>query len=158
MKTLNTDVCIVGGGPAGLMMALLLAKQKVNVSVVERNANFEREFRGEVLQPRFVQMLDQLNLRSYIESFPHLKLKHGAIMKDANQIGEFNFSALDSNFHYAMWMPQPILLQALYQKCQEYPTFRIYFHSKVQKLLKEEEQIKGVITKNAQGEELEILA
>nr|AIA09489.1 monooxygenase [Bacillus sp. MD1] len=158
MKTLNTDVCIVGGGPAGMMMALLLAKQNVDVVVVERNANFDREFRGEVLQPRFVQMLDQLNLRSYIESYPHLKLKHGAIMKDSNQIGEFNFSAIDSKFPYAMWMPQPILLQALYQKCQDYPTFSIYFHSKVQQLLKEEEQIKGVITKNAQGEELEIQA
>jgi 2-polyprenyl-6-methoxyphenol hydroxylase-like FAD-dependent oxidoreductase len=158
LKILNTDVCIVGGGPAGMMMALLLAKQKVNVIVVERNANFDREFRGEVLQPRFVQMLEQLNLRTYIESFPHLKLKHGAVMKDSAQIGEFNFSAIDSKFPYAMWMPQPILLQALYQKCQEYPTFSMFFHTKVQRLLKEGERIKGVMTKDAQGEELEIQA
>jgi 2-polyprenyl-6-methoxyphenol hydroxylase-like FAD-dependent oxidoreductase len=123
MKTLSTDVCVVGGGPAGMMMALLLAKQKVNVMVVERNPNFDREFRGEVLQPRFIQMLEQINLRLYIESFPHLKLKHGAIMKDSTQIGEFNFSAIDSKFPYAMWMPQPVLLQALYKKCQEYPSF-----------------------------------
>ncbi|PWU00996.1 MAG: hypothetical protein C5B52_08030 [Bacteroidetes bacterium] len=158
MKTLRTDVCIVGGGPAGMMMALLLAKQKVNVLVVERNMNFDREFRGEVLQPRFVQMLDQLNLRSYIESYPHLKLKHGAIMKDSAQIEEFNFTAIDSKFPYAMWMPQPILLQALYKKCQEYPSFSMLFHTKVQSLLKEREEIKGVITKNAQGENLEIQA
>ena len=158
MKILSTDVCIVGGGPAGMMMALLLAKQKVNVMVVERNSNFDREFRGEVLQPRFVQMLEQLNLRSYIESFSHLKLKHGAIMKDSAQIGEFNFSAIDAKFPYAMWMPQPVLLQALYKKCQEYPSFSMLFHTKVQNLLKEGEQITGVITKNAQGEELEIQA
>ncbi|MDQ0198248.1 FAD-dependent monooxygenase [Neobacillus ginsengisoli] len=158
MKILSTDVCIVGGGPAGMIMALLLAKQKVNVMVVERNVNFDREFRGEVLQPRFVQMLEQLNLRSYIESYPHLKLKHGAIMKESAQIGEFNFSAIDSKFPYAMWMPQPILLQALYKKCQEYPTFSIHFHTKVQHLLKEGERVKGVITKNALGEELEIQA
>lgn len=158
MKVVSTDVCIVGGGPAGMMMALLLSKQKVNVVVVERNMNFDREFRGEVLQPRFVQMLDQLNLRSYIESYPHLKLKHGAIMKDTTQIGEFNFSAIDSKFPYAMWMPQPILLEALYKKCQEYPTFSMLFYSRVQHLLKEGEQVKGVVSKNAQGEELEIHA
>lgn len=158
MKILSTDVCIVGGGPAGMMMALLLAKQKVNVVVVERNANFDREFRGEVLQPRFVQMLEQLNLRSYMESYPHLKLKHGVIMKDSAQIGAFHFSAIDSKFPYAMWMPQTILLQALYQKCQEYPAFSMLFHTKVQSLLIEGEQIKGVITKNAQGDELEIQA
>jgi 2-polyprenyl-6-methoxyphenol hydroxylase-like FAD-dependent oxidoreductase len=158
MQTLKTHVCIVGGGPAGMMMALLLVKQNVDVIVLERNANFDREYRGEVLQPRYVQMLDQLKLRSYIESHPHLKLSHGAIMKDLKQIGEFDFSAIDPKFPYAMWMPQPILLKALYEKCQEYPSFQMLFHTAVQHLLKDGERITGVVAQNDQGEEIEIQA
>lgn len=158
VQTIETDVCIVGGGPAGMMMALLLAKQNVRVVVLERNANFDRDFRGEVLQPRFVQMLDQLNLRAYIESFPHIKLNRGMIMKDSGQIGEFNFSAIDSKAPYAMWMPQPILLKALYEKCLDYSSFNVYFHTTVQHLSKDGERIRGVIAKNAQGDEIAISA
>lgn len=158
METIEADVCIVGGGPAGLMMALLLAKQDVRVVVLERNANFDRDFRGEVLQPRFVQMLGQLNLRSYIESFPHIKLNRGMIMKDSSQIGEFNFSAIDAKFPYAMWMPQPILLKALYEKCLEYPSFNMYFHTTVQRVAKNDDRITGVVAKNAQGDEIAISA
>lgn len=62
MKTWETDVCIAGGGPAGMILGLLLAKQGVKVTVLEKNANFDREYRGEIMQPRFVQMMEQIGL------------------------------------------------------------------------------------------------
>lgn len=56
-ESLNTDVCIVGAGPAGMIMGLLLAKKGIDVVVLERNLDFHREFREEIHQPRFVQLV-----------------------------------------------------------------------------------------------------
>lgn len=52
-RMIETDVCVAGGGPAGLFVGLLLAKAGVRVTVLESHDNFDREYRGEVLQPRF---------------------------------------------------------------------------------------------------------
>src|SRR5690242_19364919 len=67
MKTTATsshtvDCCIVGGGPAGIVLGLLLARQGVQVCVLEAHANFDREFRGDTVHPSTLQMLDQIGL------------------------------------------------------------------------------------------------
>ncbi|MDF2959464.1 MAG: hypothetical protein K0S39_1199, partial [Paenibacillus sp.] len=56
-RIIHKDVCIAGGGPAGLLLGMLLAKEGVDVIVLESHDNFDREYRGEVLQPRFVQLM-----------------------------------------------------------------------------------------------------
>ena len=70
----TTDVCIAGAGPAGMVLGLLLAKLGVNVLVCEHHPDFHREYRGEVLMPRFTQMFRQIGLFEEIEKYPHLKL------------------------------------------------------------------------------------
>ena len=63
----RTGACIVGGGPAGLMLGLLLAKRGANVVVLEAHRTFDREFRGEVLQPSTARLLDQIGLLPGLE-------------------------------------------------------------------------------------------
>ncbi|WP_342414781.1 FAD-dependent monooxygenase [Paenibacillus sp. FSL R10-2782] len=147
MKTLETDVCIAGGGPAGMLLALLLAKMNIRVHVLEKQKNFDREYRGEILQPRFLQMLDQLGLKEYLEKFPHEKLKQGAFFVHDHQIGSINFQNVYSGIPYAISMPQPVLLQALYEKAAEYPSFELSFHASVMKMIMEEGVVKGVTVK-----------
>jgi len=74
VESARADACIVGGGPAGLLLGLLLAKRGARVIVVEGHPNFDRKFRGAVLQPRTSRLLDQLGLLEYFFAQPHLKL------------------------------------------------------------------------------------
>ena len=81
----RTDVCIVGGGPAGMLLGLLLAKRGADVIVLEQHNSFDREFRGEVLQPSTARLLEQIGLLRYILDQPHLSLTEGKLLVMANQ-------------------------------------------------------------------------
>ena len=71
MAPTRADVCVVGGGPAGLLLGLLLAKRGAEVLVLEGHETFDREFRGEVLQPSTAHLLDELGLLEYVLAQPH---------------------------------------------------------------------------------------
>jgi 2-polyprenyl-6-methoxyphenol hydroxylase-like FAD-dependent oxidoreductase len=151
-ETICTDVCIVGGGPAGMILGLLLASQGVEVTVLEKNANFDRQYRGEIMHPRFVQMMEQIGLRTFLEQYPHLNLEEGGLYHRDKVLVPIHFSDLVPEFPYAFWMPQPILLNALYDKGKMYPSFHIQFHSSVKELVKEEERIRGVKVETKEGQ------
>ncbi|MCP3775150.1 FAD-dependent monooxygenase [Paenibacillus sp. MZ04-78.2] len=150
-RVMEKDVCIAGGGPAGLILGMLLAKAGVDVVVLESHDNFDREYRGEVLQPRFLQLLEQVNLRSYIESFPSSKLRKGALYYKDRRLGEFSFDNISEEIPYALWMPQPILLQALYDKAKSLPSFELLFHAAVKELRYEGERVTGAIAQTPEG-------
>src|SRR5215468_485824 len=108
----RTGACIVGGGPAGLLLGLLLAKRGANVVVLEAHQTFDREFRGEVLQPSTARLLDQIGLLPYILEQPHLLLRDGRLLINGEQRGGFSFDRIAPKYPYAIWMPQPIFLDA----------------------------------------------
>lgn len=144
---IKKDVCIVGGGPAGMFAGLLLAKSGLDVLVIEKNPDFQREFRGEVLQPRFLQLLTQLNLREYIESFPHKKLAGGNIFSNNHKIASFEFEKLNQQFPYSLWMPQPILLKALFDLASKFPSFEMWFKTRATELITKNNGITGLRVK-----------
>src|SRR5215831_10171394 len=114
----RVSACIAGGGPAGMMLGLLLAKRGVDVLVLESHENFEREFRGEVLQPSTSHLLDELGLLEYVLAQPHSKIDSGKVRLNGKEIAEFSFSRISPEYPYALWMPQPIFLAALLRKAQ----------------------------------------
>src|SRR5215467_1059061 len=124
MTTIQTSVCIVGGGPAGLLLGLLLAKRNVDVMVLEGHETFEREFRGEVLQPSTARLLDKIGLLEYILAQPHLILTTGQLLVDGKPAGGFDFRRVAPEYPYAIWMPQPVFLAALAKKAEPFPTFQ----------------------------------
>jgi 2-polyprenyl-6-methoxyphenol hydroxylase-like FAD-dependent oxidoreductase len=144
MMPVRVNTCIVGGGPAGLMLGLLLAKRGADVLVLEGHETFDREFRGEVLQPSTVHLLDELGLLEYILAQPHSILDAGKVRLDGREVGEFAFRKISPEYPYAIWMPQPIFLDALLRKAQPFPSFDCWMGAKVTKLVEEDGRVVGV--------------
>jgi 2-polyprenyl-6-methoxyphenol hydroxylase-like FAD-dependent oxidoreductase len=158
MTTVKVNTCIVGGGPAGLMLGLLLAKRGVDVLVLEGHETFEREFRGEVLQPSTAHLLDELGLLDYILEQPHSRLDAGLVNAGGREIGRFDFQRISPEFPYAIWMPQPIFLAALLRKAEALPTFQCWMGAKVSKLVQENGVTAGVTGLRHGGEPFEVRA
>src|SRR5450755_4538951 len=82
-ETLTTQCCIAGGGPAGMMLGFLLARAGVDVVVLEKHADFLRDFRGDTVHPSTLELMYELGL---LDEF--LKLPHQKIVKIGAQIGD----------------------------------------------------------------------
>jgi 2-polyprenyl-6-methoxyphenol hydroxylase-like FAD-dependent oxidoreductase len=154
IKEIQTDVCIVGAGPAGMLLGLLLAKQGLEITVLEQNPDFHREYRGEITQPRFVQLMKQLNLLDYIESHDHVKIPEVTVFHNSNPIMNLKFDTLIEEESYCARLTQPTLLAALLAKAKEYPNFKLLFNTKVRSLLKEGEKVVGVYAQAKPGEQI----
>jgi 2-polyprenyl-6-methoxyphenol hydroxylase-like FAD-dependent oxidoreductase len=144
MTTVRTGACIVGGGPAGMLLGLLLAKRGAEVVVLEGHENFAREFRGEVLQPSTAHLLDELGLLEYVKAQPHSLLESGRIRLNGEELGEFAFARIAPRYPYAIWMPQPIFLDALLWKAKPLPSFQCWMGARVTELVEEEGRVVGV--------------
>ena len=156
--TARVSACIVGGGPAGLMLGLLLAKRGVDVLVLEGHEDFEREFRGEVLQPSTSRLLDQLGLLEYIFAQPHLKLTDGLLRVRGRVAGSLDFRKISPEYPYAIWMPQPVFLEALAKKGASFPGFTCRMGAHVNELIEENGAVVGVRGKLHGKEPFEVRA
>jgi 2-polyprenyl-6-methoxyphenol hydroxylase-like FAD-dependent oxidoreductase len=126
------------------MLGLLLAKRGADVLVLEGHEDFEREFRGEVLQPSTAHLLDELGLLDYVKAQPHSLLEAGKIRLNGEEIGEFSFKRIAPRYPYAIWMPQPVFLAALLRKAEPLPSFSCWMGAKVTKLVEEGGRVVGV--------------
>jgi 2-polyprenyl-6-methoxyphenol hydroxylase-like FAD-dependent oxidoreductase len=156
--TTTADVCIVGGGPAGLMLGLLLAKRGVRVVVLEGHETFEREFRGDVLQPSTAHLLDQLGLLDYILRQPHSRLEAGHLRLDGEAIAAVSFARIAPEYPYAIWMPQPVFLAALLRKAEAFPAFRCWMGARATALVQDGGVTTGVTGTRPGGEPFEVRA
>jgi 2-polyprenyl-6-methoxyphenol hydroxylase-like FAD-dependent oxidoreductase len=140
----RTGACIVGGGPAGLLLGLLLAKRGSEVIVLEGHETFDREFRGEVLQPSTAHLLDELGLLGYMLEQPHSRLTMGTVRVGGKTAGQFSFERIAPDYPYAIWMPQPVFLEALRRKAEPFPSFQCWMGARVTELIEEGGAVVGV--------------
>src|SRR6202158_660306 len=110
----ETSCCIVGGGPGGMMLALLLARQGVPVTLLEAHPTFDREFRGDTFHPAILEILDEIGLADRLHQLQHVKM-YGPTISTANgPVMLFDMRRLlKTRFPYILWMPQPIFLDFL---------------------------------------------
>ncbi|MBN8554341.1 MAG: FAD-dependent monooxygenase [Deltaproteobacteria bacterium] len=148
-------VCISGAGPAGMTLGLLLARKGHDVHILESMKDFHREFRGEVLMPLFSQMMNEVGLLEKILSADHLKLQDVQIFNEGKALSNIRFEEICKEFPFAIWMPQPILLQTLYDEAKQYPNFKLSFSSSIESLTRQPSHLQIDIKRGIEKETIE---
>lgn len=145
------DVLIVGGGPAGMMAALLFARAGIATKVVEKHADFFRDFRGDTVHPSTMEILDQLGLLDQFLKRPHNRISSARGRIDGRDWMIGDLSHLDTPAPFIAMMPQWDFLDFLRDEAVKYPTFELAMEDPVSGFLEEQGRIVGV--RHASGRE-----
>ena len=150
-ETLNVRCAIAGGGPAGMMLGFLLARAGVEVAVLEKHADFLRDFRGDTIHPSTLEVMSELGLADELLKRPHQAVKEigGYIGTEKVMVGDFTHLPVRHSF--LAFMPQWDFLNFLSERAQSYPTFHLRMQSEVVANLEDDGRVVGVRAKTPQG-------
>ncbi|MDP9454703.1 MAG: FAD-dependent oxidoreductase [Actinomycetota bacterium] len=144
--------CIVGGGPAGLMLALLLARRGVEVTVLEAHADFDRDFRGNTINPAAMEVLESLGLADRIRELRHALIKRFIVQAGPERETFADFSRLKTRYPYILMLPQARFLEFVAAEAGRLPNFRILMGARVRELVREGGAVRGVLYDGPDGE------
>jgi 2-polyprenyl-6-methoxyphenol hydroxylase-like FAD-dependent oxidoreductase len=136
---------VVGGGPAGMVLGLLLARAGVEVSVLEKHADFLRDFRGDTVHPSTLQLLDELGLGERFAKLPQSRLDEIAWPIDhGRSVVVADFRRLKVRHPYIAMVPQWDLLDLLAEAGKQEPSFTLRMRTEVSELIRESGRVRGV--------------
>ncbi|MDM9383040.1 FAD-dependent monooxygenase [Chlorogloeopsis sp. ULAP01] len=138
-----TQVVIVGAGPTGATLALLLVQRGISVKLIEASRNFRRVFRGEGLMPSGLDALEQMGLLSVVERIPHRSLDAWEFLIDGRSLFRVD-EPIEPGGKPCTLVSQPALLEALIDEASSYPNFEFLQGVTVQDLLWSEQRVCGV--------------
>lgn len=144
LDAIQTDCCIVGGGPAGVILSLLLARQGIPVTLLETHKDFDRDFRGDTVHPSTMEIMDELGLAAGLLQLPHAKIRTLSIITPNGTAQLANFDRLKTRFPYITMMPQANFLEFIVAEAKKYPNFQLILSANAQELIEENGMIKGV--------------
>lgn len=144
MSTMSVRCCIAGGGPAGMMLGFLLARAGIEVLVVEKHADFLRDFRGDTIHPSTLEVMEELGLLERLLTLPHQK-----VPRINGQVGHLtltvaDFSSLSTKCRFVAFMPQWDFLNFLAREGARYSGFHLRMQTEVTDLLLEGDRVVGV--------------
>jgi 2-polyprenyl-6-methoxyphenol hydroxylase-like FAD-dependent oxidoreductase len=143
--------CIVGGGPGGAVLALLLARKDVHVTLLEAHPDFDREFRGDTIHPSVLEIMDELGLADRLLELRHTELRNLTIQTAAGPFTPIDFSRLNTKFPYIMMVPQTNFLKFITEEAKRYPNFRLVMDARVRELVEEDGVIRGARYEGTDG-------
>ena len=147
------DGVIVGCGPAGAMLGLLLARAGLDVLVLEKHGDFLRDFRGDTIHPATLELLDQLGLADRFLALPHAKVGRFDLATGGASL-TVDFSRLPTKFPYLAFVPQWDFLDFLTGEARRYPGFHLRMNAEVTGLVVEAGVVRGVRYRTAGGEQV----
>ncbi|WP_308466898.1 FAD-dependent oxidoreductase [Rathayibacter soli] len=137
MKQLEVDCCIAGGGPAGIMLGLLLARAGLKVAVLEKHADFFRDFRGDTIHPSTLGLLGELGWRREFLALPHNEVTTLDAVVNGHRLHPIDFRRLPAPDNFLVLMPQWDFLNFLTGKAAAYPGFRLLMQTEVTGLIRD---------------------
>ncbi len=150
-QTLTTRCCVVGGGPAGMMLAFLLARAGVDVVVLEKHGDFLRDFRGDTIHPSTLEFMHELGLLKQFLALPHQELRELTAQIGETRIKAVDFGHLPTACKFIALMPQWDFLNFLAAQGQRYPNFKLLMRAEATDILREGERVTGVRATTPEG-------
>ena len=151
LESAHTRCCVVGGGPAGMMAGFLLARSGVEVVVLEKHADFLRDFRGDTIHPSTLEVMYELGLLDEFLRRPHQQVSEVTALIDDFAVTIANLSHLPTHCKFVALMPQWDFLNFIAEKGKSYPQFHLRMESEVTELIEENGGIVGVRAKTPKG-------
>lgn len=152
MESLTTQVVIAGGGPAGLMCGYLLARAGIEVWVLEKHADFLRDFRGDTIHPSTLELMDELGLLERFLNRPHDEVREVSAEFGKDKFTVADMTRLPTRAKFMVFMPQWEFLNFLLEEAKRFPTFHIVMEAEVRELLVRKKRIVGVRLRTPEGE------
>jgi 2-polyprenyl-6-methoxyphenol hydroxylase-like FAD-dependent oxidoreductase len=149
---IRTRCVIVGGGPAGMMSGYLLGRAGVDVVVLEKHADFNRDFRGDTIHPSTLELMHELGLLEEFLKLPHQELREIRGIFNGHAVTMADFSRLPTRCKFIAFMPQWDFLNFLSAHAKRFPSFALHMQHEVVDLLFENGRVVGVRAKTPEGE------
>jgi 2-polyprenyl-6-methoxyphenol hydroxylase-like FAD-dependent oxidoreductase len=150
-STITTQCCIAGGGPAGMMLGFLLARAGVRVVILEKHADFFRDFRGDTVHPSTLEIMFELGLIDEFLKLPHQKVEKLTGQVGAERLAFVDFRHLPTHCKFIALMPQWDLLNFLAAQGRRYKTFDLRMQAEATDLIEENGRVAGVIARTPDG-------
>lgn len=140
----QTTCCIVGAGPGGAVLALILARQGIDVTLLEAHEDFDRDFRGDTIHPSVLEIMDQLGLADRLLQLRHSKIHTATFVTPDGPVTIADFRRLNTRFPFIALLPQVDFLEFITNEAKQYPNFHLMMGASVQELIEENGEVKGV--------------
>ncbi len=150
-RTISCRCCIVGGGPAGMMLGFLLARAGVDTLVLEKHADFFRDFRGDTIHPSTMEAMYELGLLDAFLQLPHQEVRVLKGKVGDTELPLADFSQLPVHAKFLAFMPQWDFLDFLARQARSYPCFRLEMSAEADGLIWDGDRVSGVTVQTAEG-------
>lgn len=156
-ETLETTCCVVGGGPAGMMLGFLLARRGVPVTVLEKHEDFFRDFRGDTVHPSTLEVLKELGLLTEFLNLPHQEVSSLRVIVGDSSFEVADFRHVPASCKFVTLMPQWDFLNFLASHANRFSSFQLLMRHEVTDLVKDGGRVAGVVARH-DGREVQVRA
>jgi 2-polyprenyl-6-methoxyphenol hydroxylase-like FAD-dependent oxidoreductase len=150
-EAITTQCAIAGGGPAGMMLGFLLARAGINVVVLEKHADFLRDFRGDTIHPSTLQIMYELGILDAFLKRPHQEVHELSGLVGDERVVLADFSHLPTHCRFIALMPQWDFLDFLADQARRYPGFHLRMRARATDLITEHGRVLGLHAETPEG-------
>jgi 2-polyprenyl-6-methoxyphenol hydroxylase-like FAD-dependent oxidoreductase len=150
-ESITTTCAIAGGGPAGMMLGFLLARAGVDVVVLEKHADFFRDFRGDTIHPSTLEVMHELGILDAFLKRPHQDVRELSALVGDERVVLANFSHLPTHCRFIALMPQWDFLDFLADQAHRYPSFHLRMQARVTDLIMDHGRVLGLYAETPEG-------